>query len=377
MTLKGNKTLVRSLVLGVLALVLSIWISKRLSKPSLAEGPKMSFRETTVPVIVSQWQVHQSEIGTSGRVQAVNKFELFAEVGGVLLNESFRAGTAFKKGQVIVQIDDREFSAQLKAQRSAFLGLLSQVLPDITIDFPSVSSEWSHFASAIDVAKMLPALPAIQDQKLKSFLSGRNVLNQYYTLKAQELRLMKHQIIAPYSGVLSEVNIQPGSLVRVGQRMGLYLDPTQYELEAAVSPSDLQDFQVGKNLELISDGNVKASAQVSRINASIDPQTQLIKVYLAVRGKEVREGQFFRFMAQGRTVTKSMKIPRLWLTERNTLFAVRPSDSTMYEVPVRVASIDKDQVIVTDFQEGLWWVQRSVAGAFEGMKVVPQLPKKG
>ena len=159
--LKGNKTLVRSIIIGVIAIFVSVFISKRLSAPKSAAPTKMSFREATVPVKPAQWEVHQAAIATSGRVKALNRFEIFAEVSGNLLNNSFRAGTTFRKGQVIVQIDDREFAAQLKAQKSAFMGLLSQVLPDISIDFNAQHKTWSDFAAKTDVDKDLPTLPAI------------------------------------------------------------------------------------------------------------------------------------------------------------------------------------------------------------------------
>lgn len=374
--LKGNKTLVRSILIGVAAILVSVNISKRLSAPKTAAPTKMSFREATVPVEEAVWESHQSAVTASGRVKALNRFEIYAEVSGSLLNESFRAGTAFRKGQSIVQIDDREFAAQLKAQKSAFMGLLSQVLPDVAIDFSQEHKVWSEFAANIDVDKDLPNLPKIENAKLKAFLSGRSLLNQYYSLKSQEVRLSKHRIIAPYDGILSETALQPGSLVRVGQRLGLFLQPNAYELEAAVPESDLDKMKIGMNLELFTENGASITGQVSRVNNSVDGATQLVKVYLSLKGKNIREGQYYEFKANGRTISNSMKIPRTWLTDRNTLFAVNKSDSTLFELPVKLEAIDDDQIIVTGFKEGDWILQRSVAGAFEGMKVVPQLPKK-
>lgn len=374
--LKGNKTLVRSILIGVAAIIVSVNISKRLSAPKLVTPTKMSFREATVPVKSAVWESHQSAVTASGRVKALNRFEVYAEVSGTLLNESFRAGTLFRKGQSLVQIDDREFAAQIKAQKSAFMGLLSQVLPDIAIDFSQEHKIWSDFAARIEVDKELPALPKIENAKLKAFLSGRSLLNQYYSLKSQEVRLSKHRIVAPYDGILSESSLQPGSLVRVGQRLGLFLQPNAYELEAAVPESDLEKMKIGMNMKLFTETGSSISGQVTRVNNSVDGATQLVKVYLSLKGTNIREGQYYEFKANGRTINKSMKIPRTWLTDRNTLFAVKKSDSTLFELPVTLEAIDDDQIIVTGFEEGDWVLQRSVAGAFEGMKVVPQLSKR-
>lgn len=374
--IKGNKTLVRSIVLAVAALIVSIFISKRLAAPKKMAGPKISFREATVPVRPAVYEVHQASVTASGRVKALNRFEIYAEVSGILRTDAFRAGTSFNKGAVLVQVDDQEFAVQLKAQKSAFMGLMSQVLPDLATDYREQYKLWADFAAQIEVDKALPELPNLKAPQLKSFLSGRGVLNQYYALKSQELRLSKHQIRAPYSGVLSEVAIQPGSLVRVGQRLGLFIEPNVYELEAAVPESDLDKMRIGTNMQLYSDPGETLYAQVTRVNATVDPQTQLVKVYLKLQGSNIREGQFYRFVAGGKTVAKSMKIPRTWITERRTIYGVNAQDSTLYEIPIIEEAMEDDQVIVTGFNEGALILQRSVAGAFEGMKVVPQLPKK-
>ncbi len=375
--LKGNKTLVRSIVLGVAVLLISIFISKKLSSPKAGIAPKISFRENVVPVKPANYEVHQVQLNSSGRVKALDRMEIYAEVGGTLLGTKFRPGMSFKKGEVLVQIEDREFSAQLKAQRSAFMGLMSQVLPDIAIDYSNEHAQWSAFASAINVHSQLPDMPELSNSKLKSFLSGRNVLNQYYVIKSQEERLAKHRIIAPYNGVLAETNIQPGTLVRIGQKLGLFLNPNIFELEAAVPETQLSQWSVGKNVQLVDDkGSVMGNAQVTRVNATINAQTQLVNIYLRVAGNQIKEGQYFQFAAGGATVPKSLEITRSWLSERNTIFAVNPKDSSLYELPVKVEAIAGDKAIVSGFEEGVWILQRSVAGAFEGMKVVPQLPKK-
>jgi multidrug efflux pump subunit AcrA (membrane-fusion protein) len=169
--IKGNKTLVRSIVLAVAALIISIFVSQRLSAPKNIVGPKISFREAAVPVRPAVYEVHQASVTTSGRVKALNRFEIYAEVSGILRTDAFRVGASFKKGAVLVQVDDQEFAVQLKAQKSAFMGLMSQVLPDLAMDYKEQYKPWADFSAQIDVDKMLPELPNFKVPQLKSFLS--------------------------------------------------------------------------------------------------------------------------------------------------------------------------------------------------------------
>jgi len=104
--LKGNKTLVRSIVLGLLVVVLSVTISNQLSKPSSKQIPKISFRTKTVTVKPVSLDVNTFSVEASGRLKAFKRFDIIAEVNGVLLNESFREGNQFKHGETLVKMND-------------------------------------------------------------------------------------------------------------------------------------------------------------------------------------------------------------------------------------------------------------------------------
>jgi len=373
--LRGNKTLVRSLVLGIVAIFLSIFISKKLSAPKEAKAPLTSFRTKTVDVEEVVLIKNRLSVAASGRLKSQNRFELFAEVTGVLQNSNFRKGTKFGSGSSIAIIDSKEFESQLKSQRSAFLGLVSQVMPDIQIDHASEFSAWEGFVQKIQADKVLPELPSINSVSLKKFLSARNVLTTFYNIKSLEERLTKYRINAPYSGVLVETSIEPGALVRAGQKLGTFVQPGVFELEASVVPNQLKYLREGQTVALKSEGKTY-TGKILRFNEVVDLQTQMVGVIIQVAHPELKEGQFFELDIDAAEVPNSMQIARNLLSNDRTVFVVNQKDSTLLERTVTVHGFRGQKALISEIEAGSWLVKKQILGGFEGMKVLPQIAVK-
>ena len=65
-----------------------------------------------------------------------------------------------------------------------------------------------------------------------------------------EEHYQKFRISAPFTGVLTEANVNPGTLIRTGQKLGEFIDPSVYELEVAVNKSYSELLKVGKEVTL-------------------------------------------------------------------------------------------------------------------------------
>jgi multidrug efflux pump subunit AcrA (membrane-fusion protein) len=372
---KFNKNLIRSILLGIGVLLLGVFVSKQLSKKDAKAEPKISFRSKLVAVQPAEPSDIPIYIQVSGRLQSVNRMDLYTEVSGVLKNSNFRSGQSFGAGQPIATIDDSEYRAQLIAARSTFMGLISQSLADLTLDYPEDANEWKLFLQSINPKEKLPELPRVENQQLKQFLSGRNILSNYYTIKSQEVRLRKYQITAPYSGVLNEAVIDPGTLVRSGQKIGTFAQQGSYELEASVTRNDLNFLQKGRTVTLHSDElNQDYTGTISRINSIINPTTQLVNVFMMVRGKELKEGLYLKASINTGRSANAIEIDRNMLIDGKAIFVVN-RDSALRLLPVEVISYSEDKAIVEKVPSGTWIPKVQVNGAFEGMKVIPQLSK--
>ena len=370
---KFNKNLVRSIILAIAVFLVTLFIKKQLSKIETKDAPKISFRSKIVEVVPAEPSTVKLELLVSGRLQATNRMDLYAEVNGILLNNNFREGQAFGAGQRIASIDNSEYSAQLVAARSGFMGLMSQSLADIALDYPEEYPTWEAFLKKIEPKQNLPKLPTVANQQLKQFLSGRNILSNYYTIQSQEVRLNKYTISAPFSVVLCETTIDPGTLVRAGQKLGSFVQSGSFELEASVTTQDLAYLKKGSKVVLKTDDKSQEyTGTVVRINNTINPNTQLAQVYLSVRGKELKEGLYLKAEIDAGSTTNGLKIDRNMLINETEVYIVQP-DSSLHLQPIEVVSYMEDQAVIKGVPQGTLLPTSAISGAFEGMKIVPQL----
>lgn len=367
-----NKNLVRSILLGLAALLVGLLGNSFFSaKDEKAETP-ISFRSKVVETTEANPSAIPISVAVSGRLQASNRMEIFAEVTGILKNGNFNTGQAFAQGQTVANVDDSEYRAQLTAARSSFMGILSQSLADIAVDYPADAHKWETFLHKIQPTENMPALPRIDNVQLKQFLSGRNILSNYYTIQSQEVRLTKYHIKAPYTGVLSEAAIDPGTLVRVGQKMGTFVQLGTYELEASVSRSSLAFLQQGNKVGLYApDLEQEYMGTVSRINTTINATTQMVSVYFTVSGEKLKEGMYLEATIEAGSANNALEIDRNTLINGNSIYTIG-LDSALVLTPITVVKFAKDKAIVTGISAGTLLPLVQISGAFEGMKVVPQ-----
>ena len=169
-------------VLSLLVLVTAIGVSGHLinAKPE----PKKDGKKHAITYVKTQQMTYsdnQIEMNYRGRLRAYDNVSLSAEVSGKIMSGDvrFKAGERFRKGQVLVRIYSEDVEALLKSNKSTYLQTLSNILPDIKVDYPEEYQKWSAFFSALDIEKALPALPTIHSDKEKVFLAANNILGSY------------------------------------------------------------------------------------------------------------------------------------------------------------------------------------------------------
>lgn len=358
----------RKVVLVLLAIGATIVIVKIMG--SFKEEPlKLNIKPVYKSVRVEQIVLgeHKAEVKFSGKLAAEEKIDLFTEVGGVLLTENFKEGNRFAKGAAIAQLNAVEFANGLKAQKTQLLTQVAGLMGDLKIDFSDSANDWEQFLNAIKVDKPLPSLPNLANEKLKRFVAGKSVLNSYYSLKSQEEKLSKFTISAPFNGVLTQTSIQKGTLVRGGQKIGEFINPKSYELQTEVSLSDLKFISKGSSVLLKSDDlNQSWKGIVSRINSSLDANSQMISVYIKVVGQDLKEGMFLHGTAKGANFKNTALINRK-LLKNGGIFLV--DSGIVNHQKVNVLYVNQAKAIIGGLPPDVKMVADNMKGLYNGMKV--------
>lgn len=341
-------------------------------KPAERQIPERVIKQ--VKVLPVENETLRTEFELTGRLMAKQKVEIFAEVGGTLLpnGNRFREGNYFKKGQALLKIDNEEPKLALLAQKSALMNQITLMLPDLKSDYEESFPNWESYLNELDLNEDLPPFPEALSDREKYFVSSRNLYNLYYSIKSQESRLGKYRIPAPFAGVVSTSQINEGTLVRAGQKMGEFMNTYTYELEAAVNESEVDMLKVGSVVALSSDASRNSwKGTISRISQVVDPSTQTIKVFITTSGKGLKAGMYLTGQVKGEEVKNAFEIPRNLLIDQENLFVVE--DSVLDLVPVKPVHLTTRSAIIQGLDEGTLLLGETFAGAYKGLQVDPQL----
>ena len=177
-------------------------------------------------------------------------------------------------------------------------------------------------------------------------------------------------IRAPFYGVLSETTVNKGALINVGQSLGTLIDPSVYEMEVKINPSELDLISIGKTVQLFSGDKSKSwKAKVTRINRILDPQSQSAIVIVEVRGKDLREGMFLQANISTVELQDVVSIPRSLLVDEKFVYTIK--DSMLRKKEVALKHIGDKNAYVEGLAQGDVILQKTVSGAYDGMKVNP------
>ncbi len=311
-----------------------------------------------------------STISITGRLVAREKISVIAEVMGTLKesNKVFKEGVAYSKGEVMLSIDANEFKMNLLAQKSAFLNLLTQMMPDLKIDYSSSASKWDEYVNVFELEKPLAPLPEADGQE-KFFLSSRNVYQQYYAIKSLEERLAKYDITAPFNGAVTVSNVYPGMTVPAGQMLGEFLNPSSFEIETAVPAGDMKFVKMGDKVNLGSTELGKNwEGKVVRISDKIDPATQSVKIFVAVQGSGLREGLYLSGEIHSGTFENAYELPRKLLVDDSMVFTVK-NDTMLSKQEVEIVKVNRGSVVIKGLNDNTVLLNENMSGAFDGMLV--------
>jgi len=356
------------LLVSALLLAISLWgyeyfinsKKKRNSAPIKVE--KTVFTEIVkngdVPIIIEE----------RGSLQAKDRVLLFSEVQGVLQNskKEFRVGVFYKKGEILLNINSEEHEATLKAQKSVFQNLIVSIIPDLRMDYPESFEKWEFYLRNFNVEAPIEKLPVPSSDKEKYFITAKNIYTTYYNIKNLEVRLNKYRVRAPFDGVITEVNVGKGALVRVGQKMGEFINTDTYELVLSINAALANDLRVGKKVSLTDlDKSIEVIGKVIRISGKIDATSQTLDVYIEVKGAGLREGMYLEANVFARNVPNSYEISRKLLINKEEVFVFQ--DSVLKSVLVTPVFYKENSIIVKGLEDGAELVSKPILGAFDGM----------
>lgn len=359
------------IALGGLVLVLSFLWARSIANTEKEQSPPVeklekvvfvdTVKNTTIPIVVP----------ATGTLVAKDRLELFAEVEGLFSNSSreFKPGQTYNRGELLLQINSSEYAASVLSARSNLYNLITSIMPDLRLDYPDSFPKWQSYLNNFDVNKTVAPLPEPTSEQEKYFITGRNISSNYFEIKRMEERLSKFNIRAPFSGILTEALVNKGSLVRPGQKLGEFINPSVYEMEVAVSNNFIDFLEIGRKVTLQTiDKATQYEGTINRINARIDPNTQTVKAFVEVQGENLREGMFLEARLDAREEENAFKLQRKLLVNESQIYIVENSKLNLLDI--QLVYITAREVVVKGIPDGTIILREVLPGAFAGQPVI-------
>ncbi len=192
-------------------------------------------------------------IGTANANEAVT---ITTKVSGLVRSVNFEEGQMVKRGQVLIEIDDREARATLAVSTAQLRN--ARLLHERAQQLVK-----SNNVPLAKVDELLSALQAAESQ-----------------VEVAKARLADLQIYAPFDGRLGLRRISPGSLVTQNTVITTLDDSSIIKLDFSVPETLLAKIKVGGTVQARNDVNPERRYEgtVRTINSRIDPVTRAVEI---------------------------------------------------------------------------------------------------
>ena len=278
--------------LVVLAIGLALgraYTARNAPAPALAASPAAGQIELAATDVTSiQLMDITQGLRVTGVLKAVNSAIVKARVAGELQMLSVREGDTVTAGQVLAQIDPREFQARLQQAQQQADAALAQI--DIAqrqfANNKALVEQGFISKTALDTS--LSNLQAAQATH-RAALAFADIVRQ--SLNDTVLK-------APIAGQVSQRLAQPGERVGVDARILEIVDLRQIELESNLPSVELPNLKLGQLAQLRIEGaEGRVTGRLVRVNPSAQAGTRTFMIYLRIeqpagQPQALRQGLF-------------------------------------------------------------------------------------
>jgi multidrug efflux pump subunit AcrA (membrane-fusion protein) len=304
---------------------------------------------------------HTLEIEGNGVIESQQTLNIISEANGIVLfaKNNLKDGTFVEKGELILEIDQREVENNLYSLRSAFLNAVVTILPELKIENQETYNKWYNYFESVDIHKNLPKLPEINDSQEKIKLSTRDIYNKYYAVKNQEILLSKYKVTAPFSGFIKSNGVIENSFVSKGQHLFTLSDAINLEISVPllVEEINLIDISSSPTVKIYSDKNAKdfIYGKILRRETNLDRNSQTLNVYASFNNTSLNSyflpGNYVNVKIQGKKLKNVALVPRHLLDNDGYIFTMEePSDGAagnkLARKKVEVVTIQGNKAVI-------------------------------
>ena len=321
------------------------------------------------------------EIFSQGSIIPRTESQLYPEIRGevVYVSPKLDEGSSFKKGDILLRIDSRDYELDIKAAEASLddaQTALSIALAES--NFEKEQWELSNSGVASDLRVKIPQL-----KKAESTVAAAEA-----NLEKLKRNLEKTSIKAPYDGLVRQKNVDRGTVIGPGYLIANIYAIDYVEVKLPVADQDLafldiplDGSQIGKNKQpqvllagTLGGNQIVWEGNIVRMEAEIDPKSRMAILVARISQPykykiPLRVGQFVEAKIIGKKFDGLYILDREFI-KNNQVITINDIDSTIVYKKINVLRfIDDMAYIDTGLDRGELLCMTNLDVMYDGMKI--------
>jgi RND family efflux transporter MFP subunit len=281
--------------------------------------------ETTdaTPLPVKAVPVRRGEIviklNSPGEAFTDKKIALKAEASGGIKNLVVVEGKHVREGELLLELDDREYGLRLEKEQALRLKYLSELYverrfaaddQDISVvsseKLARVEAEYKRAATGFQKGLVSSAdfekaqkdyeigLIEAGRKKEEIMASSKGLTQAEIDVKIAQMDLEKTRLRAPFAGIITDIKISPREHIDIGRELFILVDISRVRVRAKVLESEIGKIKAGREADLrFSAYPAKIfTGVVEAISPVVNADDRTCSVYIAVNNptEEIKPG---------------------------------------------------------------------------------------
>ncbi len=311
-----------------------------------------------------------------GRTRAVNRSNLSFRVDGPMIRRPVFVGDEVKKGQILAQIDPRDYEVRLQIARGNLARSEAQ-LRFARRDLQRATNIWKKDPGAIS--------RSLLDQKNEEVnqLKGQ-IVSLEGEVEAAEDRLSDTNLLSPFDGIIVATFVEPFEFVNAKQPIIRLLDTSKVEMVIDVPESAISEIQNIRTVKVVFDAfpGREFEARIREIGTEASQTTRTFPVTVVM--DQPGDVTILSGMAGAATLSgdeaaqyaeKGFLVPTTAVisdVDPSTTYVwlVNPETQRVYLQPVQKGKLLERGIMITGgLEEGDWVVASGANFLIEGQKV--------
>lgn len=269
---------------------------------------------SSLPVEIAKIKSREFDIiiNSYGLATAKTQTDILSQVSGKItyINKNFTDGGSFKKGELLLKIEDIDYLANVQIAKATQALALQELLEE-KAQGKQALEDWKRFNKTEQPSDLVLRVPQLK-------YAQANLASSKAQVKKAQVELNRTKIIAPYDGKVVQKDVSISQVLTSNTQIGTIYENNSIELRLPIKNSDMGFLKNSINQNSFIKVNFTSSlskniyeGEITGVESSIDTNTK--QVYLIAKitkqSQEIKIGEYLKAHIYASKIQDAILIP--------------------------------------------------------------------